>query len=77
MSKTKPTPFQHGYHCGLNGPDTINSHFSIFSTQESTEQWEKGKKAGERAKNKPKRKIQETPENTAADDYLDYLDSQY
>jgi hypothetical protein len=37
-----------GYDCGLNGPNTTNSHFSIFAKKENTAAWEKGKAAGEK-----------------------------
>jgi len=78
MSKQTPTTFQHGYDCGLNGPNETNSHFSIFSSAVKTKAWEQGKKAGERAKNNPKEKKQPYEhEQTAADDYLDYLSDQW
>jgi hypothetical protein len=36
-----------GYDCGLNGPNTTNCSFKLFSTPEKTKQWELGKKVGE------------------------------
>lgn len=42
----------HAYEMGLsyhdNGPDGINCHFSIFSTRETTEAWERGFSDGKR-----------------------------
>ena len=32
-----------GTDCAINGADTINSHFSIFSKPEFTRAWEEGK----------------------------------
>lgn len=43
--------YKMGYDAGLNGSNTTNTHFSMFSTQEKTTNWEAGKKAGEEAKN--------------------------
>jgi hypothetical protein len=40
-------PYQCGYDAGLNGSNTENSNFSIFSTPERTKEWERGKKVGE------------------------------
>ena len=39
-----------GYDCGLNGANTTNCHFSLFSDKRMTHSWEQGKKAGERKK---------------------------
>lgn len=50
--------YQQGYDCGLNGPNAINSHFSLFSTPEKTSDWERGKKDGEKAKTLILKKIQ-------------------
>lgn len=35
-----------GYDCGQNGPNTVNCHFSLFSTPENTMAWERGKNDG-------------------------------
>lgn len=39
----KKMAFEHGRDCGLNGSNTINSHFGIFSQPEFTKAWEAGK----------------------------------
>ncbi len=39
--------YGYGYDCGKNGANTTNCHFSIFSTTETKEAWEKGKKKAE------------------------------
>lgn len=33
-----------GYDCGINGANTTNCHFTIFSRKEFTKSWEEGKK---------------------------------
>jgi len=50
MNKSKE--YQAGYDAAINGPNTTNCHFSLFSTPEKTKEWERGKKDGEK-----KRKI--------------------
>ena len=35
-----------GYDAGRHGPNTLNCHFSIFSTPEFTRAWERGNAAG-------------------------------
>ncbi len=35
--------FAMGYDCEMNGADTKNCHFSLFSTKENTAAWEAGK----------------------------------
>lgn len=37
-----------GYDAAINGPDSENCHFGIFSTPEKTKEWERGKKDGEK-----------------------------
>ena len=44
--------YKMGYDCGLNGANTTNCHFSLFSTAENTAEWERGKRAGEKRANK-------------------------
>lgn len=43
-------PYDLGYDCGLNGANTTNCSFSIFSNKEATQAWERGKAAGDKAK---------------------------
>lgn len=43
------TAYDFGYDCGYNGPNETNSHFSIFSNQQSTDDWTQGKLDGEKA----------------------------
>lgn len=38
-----------GYDCGVNGADTKNCNFSIFSTKARTKAWETGKQNAESA----------------------------
>ena len=44
---TERDAWSYGVDCALNGSNTDNCHFSIFSTPERTKQWENGKKAAE------------------------------
>lgn len=37
-----------GYDCGLNGANTTNCHFGIFSSKENTKAWENGKRDAEK-----------------------------
>lgn len=37
--------YEQGYDCGLNGADTTNCHFSIFSSKENSKAWVRGHKA--------------------------------
>jgi len=39
-------PYDAGYDAGRNGPDIVNSHFTLFATRESTREWERGNRAG-------------------------------
>lgn len=47
MSMSKKEAYEHGYDCGLNGPNKTNSDYRIFSSVENTKEWERGKKDGE------------------------------
>jgi ribosome modulation factor len=49
-SAVKQHAYAAGYDCGLNGGNTTNCHFSLFSTRELTEAWEHGKRDGDAAK---------------------------
>lgn len=42
--------YKMGYDCEINGANTTNCHFSIFSSKENTRAWEEGKKAAAREK---------------------------
>lgn len=53
MKNTKS--YQMGYDAGMNGSNTTNSNFSIFSTPEKTKEWERGKKQAEIDKKKIKK----------------------
>ena len=35
--------FEMGYDCGVNGANTTNCHFGLFSSPEMTKAWEEGK----------------------------------
>ena len=37
--------FEAGYDCEMNGANTKNCHFSLFSTREHTRAWEEGRQA--------------------------------
>lgn len=39
--------YELGYDCAVNGANTTNCHFSIFSSPDRTKAWEDGKKVGE------------------------------
>lgn len=41
--------YKQGYDCGVNGANTTNCHFSIFSSKENTREWERGKAAAIKA----------------------------
>lgn len=38
-------PYDAGYDCEKNGANETNCHFSLFGTRESTQEWERGKRA--------------------------------
>lgn len=40
--KIKSREYKAGYDCAKNGANTINCHFSFFSTPEQKKEWEKG-----------------------------------
>lgn len=42
-----------GFDCGLNGASITNCNFKYFATVGSKIEWERGKKKGDREKNKP------------------------
>lgn len=52
--ESRINPYAMGYDAGKNGSNTTNTHFSIFSTNEKTKEWERGKAAAEKDKIKPK-----------------------
>lgn len=43
--------YKMGKDCALNGANTTNCHFTIFSTWQKTIAWEQGQSAGEASKN--------------------------
>ncbi len=54
--KSFKTAYDAGYDCGLNGSDNFNSHYRFFTTKESMQEWEKGKRNAEQKNAKPKAK---------------------
>lgn len=48
-------PYDLGFDCGVNGPNTTNCSFSIFANKEATQAWERGKRAGDTQRLSPKR----------------------
>lgn len=50
----KPASFRDsysaGYDCGMYGPSSKNCDFRWFNSPESTKEWERGKKDGEKFK---------------------------
>lgn len=44
---TKEQAYEFGRDCGINGANNINSHYSIFFSNENTKAWERGKRDGE------------------------------
>ncbi len=42
--------YKQGYDYGVNGANTTNCHFSIFSSKANTKEWERGKAAALLAK---------------------------
>lgn len=61
---TKDTIYKLGYDCGLNGANTTNCDFRIFSTPENTKEWERGNKDGEMAKSELRNKLVEKKINS-------------
>jgi len=41
--RSKEYAYKMGKDCAKNGANTTNCHFSIFSSKENTEAWERGK----------------------------------
>jgi len=48
----KSYAYKMGYDCGVNGANTTNCHFALFSSKENTEEWERGKKEGDKCLSK-------------------------
>ena len=46
--RSKEYAYKMGKDCAKNGANTTNCHFSIFSSKENTEAWERGKKEKEK-----------------------------
>lgn len=46
--------YKGGFDAGLNGSNTVNTHFSFFATKEQTADWEAGQSAGKKEKAKGK-----------------------
>ena len=42
-TRSKQYAYKMGKDCAKNGANTTNCHFSIFSSKENTEAWERGK----------------------------------
>jgi ribosome modulation factor len=47
---TKEYAYQMGYDCGINGANTTNCSFAIFSDHAFTKEWERGKRNAEKIK---------------------------
>ena len=45
-----------GYDCGINGANTTNCSFALFSKPEYTDAWERGKKLADEKKAIEKKK---------------------
>ena len=45
--RSKGYAFKMGVDCAMNGADTKNCHFSIFSSRTNARAWEDGKRHGE------------------------------
>lgn len=41
--KAEEEAYRMGYDCGLNGANTTNSHFRLFSSEQKKNAWEEGK----------------------------------
>lgn len=50
MSEAEQHAYNMGRDCALNGANTKNCHFTLFSHREKTTAWEKGKKDAEEEK---------------------------
>lgn len=46
----KPTPYEMGFDCAVNGASLANCDFALFSTPARTREWERGKKEGDKVK---------------------------
>lgn len=46
--RSKDYAYKMGKDCAKNGANTTNCHFSIFSSRENTEAWERGKNEKEK-----------------------------
>jgi len=46
--RSKEYAYKMGKDCAKNGENTTNCHFSIFSSRENAEAWEKGVKDGKK-----------------------------
>jgi len=46
--RSKEYAYKMGKDCAKNGENTTNCHFSIFSSRENTEAWERGKNEQEK-----------------------------
>ena len=49
-ASSKSEAYKLGFDCGIHGPTTTNCHFSLFKDRASTDEWERGKAAGQAAK---------------------------
>jgi hypothetical protein len=47
---TTKQAYDFGYDAGLNGANTTNCNFGIFSSPENTKAWERGKAEGDKAR---------------------------
>lgn len=71
---TELDAFNAGFDCGMNGANTTNCHFGLFSSREMTAAWERGKRvaneqksarpaSGQLQRNKPRQTRSKGAEN--------------
>lgn len=48
------TPYAAGRDCAKNGPNEVNCHFRWFGSVETTSEWERGKRDGDKEGEKEK-----------------------
>jgi len=60
-AQDKSESYKQGFDCAVNGANTTNCHFTLFSTAENTREWERGKSDGEKEKALANKRIKPTP----------------
>lgn len=51
IDSIKSIAYLRGYDAGLNGTNSINTHYSVFKDEQSRNDWEEGNAKGKEAKN--------------------------